>query len=131
MRGCVLLASSCYVRCDNWLIESGRRFATVQEPKKIVHVSWVEDCLAAGHQIPFDEKYIIHRPLDVLAGRHIGGGRSATPSERAPSTAPSEAEHHEVLPPSPLGKEIAPIRDNVAGGVDRATPPKWRNRRFA
>ena len=106
------------------------RFAP-QEPKKIVHISWIEDSLAAGHQIPFDDKYIIQRPLDVLAGHHLRGARSATPSERAPSMAPSETESREKVHTSPLSKEVAPTRDNVSGGSDRATPPKWRNRRFA
>lgn len=81
--------------------------------------------------MPMDEKYLIHRPLDVLTGHFGAGGRSATPSERASSPAPSEAEPRGPLLASSLANEVAPIRDNVSGGAGRATPPKWRNRRFA
>lgn len=83
--------------------------------------------------MPMDEKYLIHKPIDVLVGHHVGRSvtRSATPSERASSVAPSEPGNSQTMTPSSLAHEVAPVRDNVSGGVDRVTPPKWRNRRFA
>jgi hypothetical protein len=126
--------------CISWRLLTPTATATYttaliaqQEPKQIAHISWVEDSLAAGHQMPLNDKYLIHKPMEILAAQRAS--RSVSPSS-VPGTPGSTAGPsqpsllHTVLSHA-IGQQVAPVRDNEPGGTERATPPKWRNRRFA